>query len=155
VQCAHAVCGPDVKKYMIRTIVTTLGLHCAPSFALAKSCTDLDAVAAEREAATLDDWRSVYQSFKKYSACDDASISEGYSASVARLMASEWESFGLLSRLANQDRGFAHFVIKHIDETWSPKEAILVQANAINRCPAKARRFCERVLVAIADAHKY
>jgi hypothetical protein len=54
-----------------------------------KTCSQEEAIQAETEASTLKDWTAVYISFKRFSHCDDAAISEGYSDAVGRLLAKD------------------------------------------------------------------
>lgn len=111
-----------------------------------KICTQAEAMAAEIEASTLKSWSALYKSFKRYAQCDDAAISEGYSATVARLLSADWTHFGNLRQYAVADKAFEVFVLKHIDETWSTDDAIVVRQNIDRHCRSKVRGLCRHIL---------
>jgi hypothetical protein len=52
-----------------------------------KPCTTQEAMKADEDTDHLDDWRAVYQSFKRFSQCDDGGIAEGCSEAVGKLLA--------------------------------------------------------------------
>src|ERR1700736_5339009 len=52
-----------------------------------KPCTKQEAMQAEMSTDHLTDWDAVYQSFKRFSQCDDGGIDEGYSDAVGKLLA--------------------------------------------------------------------
>jgi len=109
-------------------------------------CSTLEASQAEREADELEDWNSVYLSFKRFGHCDEGTISEKYSASVSRLLIHDWNNLDALLRLAASDKDFEQFVIRHIDETMSEDEAAQVIDNARLHCPAEAQWLCKSIV---------
>ena len=110
-----------------------------------KRCSRDEATAADGEAATLRDWDSVYRSFERYAQCDDAGIGEGYSESIARLLAEDWKHFSKLDKLASRDKGFEKFVLHHVDELMTPDQEKKIYENTRLRCPATAKRLCKLI----------
>lgn len=70
------------------------------------------AMKAESEASTLETWQAVLALYKKYKHCDDGAIAEGYSSSIATLLAGHRDDIGELTRLDNQtlDSGSSFYV---------------------------------------------
>ena len=92
--------------------------------------------------ASLKDWDQIYRSYKRFSLCDDGAIAEGYSDSVTKLLADDWESFNRLLVLTNRSRGFTGFVLKHIDETVPGDRLAKIAKNARSECAAGGRNLC-------------
>ncbi len=109
-------------------------------------CTRAQAEKAEAEADQLKGWNAVYLSFSKYAHCDDGAIAEGYSDSVAKLLANHWAEFRDLKRLTLESHEFSDFVLRHVDELMSPDEAKLIEQNARLRCPANGKALCRSIL---------
>jgi hypothetical protein len=87
------------------------------SSAQTEACPRELAMKAESEASTLETWQSVFVSYKKYRQCDDGAIAEGYSSSIATLLADHWEDIGQLTRFSNQNTRFNKFVLRHVTST--------------------------------------
>jgi len=115
-------------------------------------CTDLQADAAGSEADQLKSWGAVYRWFRRYTACDDGYISEGYSDSVVRLLATRWNRLQELHRLTLRNRAFESFVLKHIDPTVPKDELKKVEDNARKRCPKGAESLCGSIHSAAKQA---
>jgi len=122
--------------------MTALTAHSAAG---QKLCTDAEAGQAQREADQLQDWNSVYRSFKRFAHCDQGSIGEEYSNSVSRLLVHDWKHLDALLHFTASDTDFEAFVIRHIDETMSEDEATVVINNARLHCPPEARRLCKSI----------
>jgi 4-amino-4-deoxy-L-arabinose transferase-like glycosyltransferase len=103
-------------------------------------------IQAEKEASSLPNWPEVYKSYKTFAQCDDAAIGEGYSDSVARLLADAWDSADELNRLVSRDGAFESFVLRHIDELMSSSQAKRILENAAARCPAHAEPLCTAIV---------
>jgi hypothetical protein len=110
------------------------------------NCTQKEAYAAETEASTLGGWPEVYKSFFKYGHCDDAAIAEGYSETISRLLANDWNDLKVLRRYVSRSKQFEHFVLRHIDGTWTRERVDLVEKNARTRCSHKNRKLCQQIL---------
>jgi hypothetical protein len=110
--------------------------------AFAGVCNREDAITAETEASTLSDWTAVFDSYKKYSACDDGAIWEGYSETIGRLLAKDWEHISDLHQLCTKNGEFKKFVLKHIDETVPSEYLDEIIKNTQLRCPSELKKFC-------------
>ncbi|RDS78976.1 hypothetical protein DWU98_20175 [Dyella monticola] len=97
---------------------------------------------AMSEASDLKTWGSVFDSYKKYKQCDDGATAEGYSASVAYLLADKWQDIGQLLSLSGKSNGFRQFVLKHVDETMSKDQSITISKNIKYHCPIAAKVLC-------------
>jgi hypothetical protein len=113
--------------------------------AQAKECTPADAAAAESlvPAAT---WGALYQSYRKYAQCDDGSVAEVFSNSVALLLSGHWDAVSELTKLDKAHPSFGKFVLHHTDVTMSLDQAGSIRGNARDRCPADSKGLCERIL---------
>jgi hypothetical protein len=110
--------------------------------AATKKCTKAEAMEAEKETDSLKDWDQVYRSYKRFSQCDDGAIAEGYSESITKLLADDWESSNRLLALTNRSRGFRGFVLKHIDETVPADRLAKIATNVRSHCAARGRDLC-------------
>ena len=72
-------------------------------------------------------------------------LSEGYSASVANMLAAHWNEIGDLAVLASKRPDFERFAIRHIDETMTMDQGNAIKLNARKNCPAKASRICASI----------
>lgn len=131
-------------RYPIILFVSIFSLV-ACSYASDKVCTREEAMQAETESSTLKDWDSVYRAFKHFAHCDDGAISEGYSDSVARLLASDWMHIGKANDLASSDKKFERFMLHHTDELMSPTQAKIINENVRAHCPAGVERLCKLI----------
>jgi hypothetical protein len=110
------------------------------------------AMKAESEASNLETWQAVFGSYKKYRQCDDGSIAEGYSSSIATLLADHWGDIDQLTRLSSQNAGFRKFVLRHIDETMSFDQAKAIKKNIAQKCPSGASKLCDEIRHRFSDA---
>jgi hypothetical protein len=117
-----------------------------------KGCPVTEAMAAEEEAASLKSWQDVYSSYRKYSHCDDGAIAEGYSDSITKLLANNWETLKDLKRFAEADKDFLKFILRHIDATADPEDSQKVYNNASQRCPKDFSNLCSLIRKAAEDA---
>jgi hypothetical protein len=104
-------------------------------------CNRQDADKAEYEA--LKTWATVYSAFKRYGQCDEGAIAEGYSASVATLLASHWSTVRELWQLTKKDPMFERFVLYHVDGTMEMDQQKAIIANARDNCPPGVERLCK------------
>ena len=133
-------------------IIVILSCFAFTGFALPEpqnkgKCSQEDAIRVETEASSLKDWGEVYRSYRNFARCDDASIGEGYSDSVARLLSADGE--GRLDELYSftlRDRSFERFVLRHVDELMSPDQAKKIHENALSHCPMSAKRLCNAIV---------
>ena len=115
-----------------------------------KHCSTKEAMQAEDSIDELKSWDAVYASYKRFSHCDDASIGEGYSDVVGKLLGDKWAEFPKLAKLAQTDLRFQRFVLKHIDETVPADTLEMIARNAKLRCSSGAKRLCALVAEAVA-----
>src|SRR6516225_7917663 len=81
-----------------------------PVHSQSKPCTRAEQIQVENEAVNLRTWDSLYKSYKRYGHCDDVDAAEGYSESIARILADHWETLPRLAELIQKDRSFGRFV---------------------------------------------
>jgi len=117
----------------------------------AKQCTKTEAIAAEQEAESLKTWDQIYHSYNRFSHCDDAAIAEGYSESVTKLLADDWNSFNRLLSLTNRNTAFRAFVLKHLDDTVPADRLAKIANHARSNCPAKGRSLCVSIAKAAGE----
>jgi hypothetical protein len=109
------------------------------------TCTQEEAKRASDELDQIKGWDDVYHSFKRFARCDDGEIAEGYSDTVAKLLAKHWEDLHTLSRLTSSDRPFEKFVLRHIDETDDENDLKAISGNAALHCPPNEKHLCSLI----------
>ena len=110
-----------------------------------RSCTREDAIRAEEESPTLENWSEVYKSFINYAHCDEAAIGEGYGGSIVRLLSEQWDTIEVLNKFTSKDKRFERFVLVHIDQLMLRSEAEKILRNATADCPTRTRRLCRSI----------
>ena len=105
-------------------------------------CTNVEAQKAEAEVDSLRSWDDLYKSFKLYKQCDDGAIGEGYSESVARILADHWSTISRLETLGAKDPAFRRFILKHVDGTIASDDIVKIKKNASVSCPKNLQKFC-------------
>jgi len=110
-----------------------------------QTCTREDAIRAETESSSLKTWRDVYASYKRYHQCDDGAISEGYSNSVATLLADHWDQLKDLNALGRKDPKFQAFVLHHVDEMMTATQSKAIKENVRSHCPQRSRHLCRLI----------
>ncbi len=129
-----------LKYYLLLIISLVLPV---PIYAADSSrCQRNDAYQAETTIDNLKSWEDLYRHFKRYDACDDGAIWEGYSDKIGRFLAKDWTDVAKLKRLCDSDRTFANFIFKHLDMTIPADMWNLMMINATKRCPAEANEIC-------------
>jgi hypothetical protein len=108
-------------------------------------CTKPDAIEAENSVSRLNNWEDIYKSFKRFRHCDDGAIAEGYSDSVVRMFADQWEGIETLINLTSSDQDFYTFVLRHIDATADKSEIEKIIANSSKHCPESAKAMCSAI----------
>jgi hypothetical protein len=126
--------------------IAICALALTPNTAFARQvqrrCSVNDAMRAEDEANSLQQWSAVYRSYERFGHCDDGAIAEGYSASVVRLLIDKWPTIDQLNNLVQRNKGFQGFVLRHLDELISAEESERIRANASGKCPQNANSLC-------------
>ena len=115
-------------------------------------CTVAEGSRALYETVMLRSWDALYRSYKEFGHCDDGAIAEGYSESVARILADHWNTLPRLAELAGKDAGFRTFVIKHLDATLNTDDLERIKKNATTRCPSALGKTCKDLAKQADDA---
>jgi len=108
-----------------------------------KPCTNAEHLQVEKEAVTLRTWDSLYRSYKRYGHCDDVDASEGYSESIARILADHWETLPRLGELIQKDKSFGRFV--GLDATMDMGDVAKIKELATTRCPPGLESLCSKL----------
>lgn len=111
-----------------------------------KPCNTSEERQAFSEADGLKDWDALHRSFIRFGHCDDGAIAEGYSDTVGRLLARDWEHIGTLGKLVVSDKKFESFVLRHIDETLPTGTLKAIANHAEKSCPADETALCRKIL---------
>jgi hypothetical protein len=98
----------------------------------------------------LKTWPDIFRSYRRYGHCDDGGIAEGYSDSVATLMANRWDSILELNALARKHPAFRAFVLRHLDETINFDQIVTIRENAEAHCPQGAMALCKAIHASLA-----
>lgn len=141
--CLRQQVGPFYRSATLTVCLFLAGV--SASVAQIDACPNEMAMKAESEASTLKTWQAVLESYKKYKQCDDGAIAEGYSSSVATLLADHWSDLGEVTRLNSQNAGFKKFVLHHVDATMSFGQATVIKQNIAQRCPPGAKELCAEI----------
>jgi hypothetical protein len=131
--------------FPIILIVTHVLLVPIPALGAETGCSSNEATQAESEASTLRNWQQVFNSYQRYRKCDDAAISEGYSNTVASLLASHWEQTADLLPILRKHPAFEGFVLRHLDDTMTHEQDAQIQRNIATACPPSGAHFCAAV----------
>lgn len=131
------------RKWVFAVIFSFLaGLFPAAAYAQKKPCTDDEGRRALDEADTLRSWDALFKSYKTFGDCDDGAIGEGFSESVARILADHWTTLPRFVQLARQDAGFRVFVIAHVDATLNMDDVEKIKEKALAHCPTGLQTTC-------------
>jgi hypothetical protein len=105
-----------------------------------------DATSAWRqERDHLQSWQQIYDSFKRYSGCDDGILAEENSDAVVRMLADRWDQIPTLRTLVDRDQRFGKFVFMHIDSTTDDHDLDRVVANSLRHCPRGNEPLCDEI----------
>lgn len=110
-----------------------------------RHCTKADAIEAENSVSKLNNWENIYKSFKRFRHCDDGAIAEGYSDSVVRMFAEQWEGIDTFIKFTSSDHDFYTFVLRHIDATADKSEIEKIIANSSKHCSGSAKAICSAI----------
>jgi hypothetical protein len=128
-------------------LVAAVAIVGVPSLARgAPLCPARLAQEAEMEVLRIRNWESLYKAFRRYQACDDGAIGQGFSDRVAHLLASQWNSTSTLQlqQLINRDGEFLPFLVRHVDETADPQDLLSIVRHARERgCLSLTVQVCE------------
>jgi hypothetical protein len=135
-------------------MVLALALFGSSSYGQRPGCGTAESEKADLEASRLSTWDALFHSYKRFSACDDGSIAEGYSESVGRILTDRWETLPRLAVISAANKGFQKFVLRHVDATLDSRDLKRIRANASHRCTAGEESLCEQLATAANKALK-
>jgi hypothetical protein len=131
-------------KHLLLAFIVCLG---ATDATAEKSCTQMEAYAAETVTDYLDSWTNVYHFFKQFRHCYDGSIAEGAADRIQLLWSSHWSTLPQLIALTAKDAEFKDFIWERVDdEIWPADRFALVLRNARTKCPRSGGEFCRVVI---------
>ena len=135
--------GQPMWLYLLSAMATAFCFTAAAS--ASETCTREQAIKAETEASTLATWSAVFESYVHYKYCDTGAIREGYSNSVATLLAAHWDQFAHLRKLTREHPQFLRFVLHHVDEAMTSNQAHVIRENVQSTCPVSGQSLCEAI----------
>jgi hypothetical protein len=115
----------------------------ASVFSQSKPCTPSEHAQVENEAVNLRTWDSLYRSYRRYAHCEDVDAAEGYSESIARILADHWETLPRLAELIQKDRSFGRFV--GLNGTMDMGDVAKIKGLATDQCPAGLEKLCTKL----------
>ena len=99
---------------------------------------------AEAAASDARTWDELYDTFHRFGHCEDRRVAAGFAHSVVWLLASRWEDLHDLEHLAEANRRFRAFVMRHIDATADEPDLRRIVSRA-QTCPGHARPICREI----------
>lgn len=100
---------------------------------------------AEKSVGSLPSWIAVNSAYKKFGACDDGSIGEGFSESITYLLSDHWENLKPLILLIKKDKGFEKFFYAHIDSSVPIERLRKIQKHSEDKCPNLQNNLCKKI----------
>lgn len=136
--------GCTARRLELLGLALVSAVFCAQVQA-AHVCSKEESANAEKAAAAArHGWEEMYDAFHRFSPCDDGGVGEGFSDSVAYLLASRWEELHDLEHFAEANKAFRAFVLKHIDATASEKDLRRILEHTKD-CLGYARPICRDI----------
>jgi hypothetical protein len=111
-----------------------------------KKCSRSEVTRARAEAGRLEEWASVYASYKQFGHCDVGKLSEEYSYTISRLLAHHWADVDVLLSLATEHEEFKRFILQHINEDIPEEEAQRIINNSREHCPPNGEWLCRAIV---------
>ena len=108
------------------------------------SCSKEETTNAEAAASNARDWDALYDTFHRFGHCDDRRVAAGFAHSVVWLLVSRWQDLHDLEHLAEANRSFRAFVMRHIDATADEPDLRRIVTRA-QTCPGHARPICREI----------
>lgn len=99
----------------------------------------------------IEGWQSLYTFYTRFAGCDHGVVTDGISYRVADLLADHWGSFSAMRAVFFNHRSFKPFVLEHIDQAMSERQATAVLDNIRNRCPEGCDALCAEIERAVLD----
>ena len=108
------------------------------------ACSKEEATNAEAAASDARSWDALYETFHRFGHCEDGRVAAGFTHSVVWILASRWQDLHDLEHLAEANRSFRAFVLRHIDATADEPDLRRIVATA-SKCPGHARPICREI----------
>ena len=124
--------------------VFVLAMVCGSVQAASPACSAEEANNGRVAAIEARDWEAVYDVFHRFGHCTAVPVSEAFSQSIGRLLASRWSELHDLEHFAEANRGFREFVVEHIDVTISTADLRRI-VDHVETCPGYARPICREI----------
>lgn len=131
-------------RKLVFTLCSVCVFACCNAQTQQKTCTPAEQDQVGKEADSLRTWDALYKSYKQFKHCENnAEAEEGYSESIARILADHWETLPRLAQLIRKDSEFGTFV--GLDATMSMDDVAKIQDNALHHCPAGLSGLCTKL----------
>jgi hypothetical protein len=111
-----------------------------------KKCSRSEAMRARLEIGRLEDWSSMYASYKRFRHCDVGALAEEYSYAISRLLSRHWDDVAALLSLTAEHEEFKGFILRHINEDIPEEEAQRIINNSRQHCPANGEWLCRAIV---------
>ena len=125
-------------------IIAFVILLCGCNILQAKKIDDTCSQKMEKQALIsidkINSWQDMYDFYKNFKVCDDGAIAEGVSDNIIKLLIKQKIQFNKLF----EDRTFQEFVLEHINELMTKKEAQIIKKK-IKQCKKPFNDFCKKV----------
>jgi hypothetical protein len=121
-----------------------LAMFCGTAQAASPACSAEEASNGRVAASEARDWETLYDLFHRFGHCTAVPVSEAFSQSIGRLLASRWSELYHLEHFAEANRGFREFVVEHIDVTISASDLRRI-VDHVESCPGYARPICREI----------
>lgn len=133
-------------KTLLFTGAVLAAVVAGPAAAATHGCTSAMEEKAETAVDYIKTWPQLLSWYRSYQLCDNGAPAEGVSDAVSKLMTRGWSGVVTVRDELRGEKGFATFVVRHVDTTWSWDELRPARDNAGKRCPSGLETFCAAVV---------
>lgn len=113
-----------------------------------KTCSPALAEKADAAIDSIENWEKLFSFYERFSSCDDGSISEGISESIARLLVDQPNTLVSASDALLKHSTFRRFTLRHIDSTLNTDDLTKIANLPASACPTQLTSFCEAIRAA-------
>ena len=124
-----------------------------PLISQTQACSQKTIDSLEDESGAIRTWPQLADFYRRYRGCrlDDASVEQGYSDSVARLLANHWETLPQAATLFAQNPTLEKFALAGINITDSTDDLNRIDGLAEKHCPTGLSSLCSKIRKAIRE----
>jgi hypothetical protein len=124
-----------------------------PLISQTRTCSQKTIDSLEDGASDIQSWPQLADFYRRYRACkiDDASVQEGISDSIARLLANHWDTLPQAATLFAQDPALEKFALAGINITDSTDDLNRIDGLAEKHCPTGLSLLCTKIRKAIRE----